>query len=97
MAIGLVLGRTGGGHGWLRRGCDRVQNKKNYAGAAGDRPLARAGNADAQHLLGLMYYMGRGVTQDYKQALEWHLQGGASKARPTPSTWSGPCITPATP
>jgi TPR repeat protein len=35
-------------------------------------PLARAGNADAQHLLGLMYYMGRGVKRDYKAALEWH-------------------------
>ena len=44
-------------------------------------PLARAGNADAQHLLGLMYYMGRGVKRDYKAALEWHrkaaLQGKA--------------------
>jgi TPR repeat protein len=35
-------------------------------------PLAKAGNADAQHLLGLMYYMGRGVKRDYKAALEWH-------------------------
>lgn len=44
-------------------------------------PLARAGNADAQHLLGLMYYMGRGVKRDYKIALEWHrkaaMQGKA--------------------
>jgi TPR repeat protein len=44
-------------------------------------PLAKAGNADAQHLLGLMYYMGRGVKRDYKAALEWHrkaaLQGKA--------------------
>jgi hypothetical protein len=44
-------------------------------------PLAKAGNADAQHLLGLMYYMGRGVKRDYKTALEWHrkaaLQGKA--------------------
>jgi TPR repeat protein len=35
-------------------------------------PLAKAGNADAQHLLGLMYYMGRGVKRDYKTAFEWH-------------------------
>ena len=48
-------------------------NSKNYAVALKEiRPLAQAGNADAQHLLGLMYYMGRGVPQDYKQALEWH-------------------------
>jgi TPR repeat protein len=48
-------------------------NSKNYAVALKEiRPLAQAGNADAEHLLGLMYYMGRGVPQDYKQALEWH-------------------------
>jgi TPR repeat protein len=48
-------------------------NSKNYAVALKEiRPLAQAGNADAEHLLGLMYYMGRGVPQDYKVALEWH-------------------------
>jgi hypothetical protein len=48
-------------------------NNKNYAVALKEiEPLAKAGNADAQHLLGLMYYMGRGVKQDYKQALQWH-------------------------
>jgi len=48
-------------------------NNKNYAVALKEiRPLAQAGNAEAEHLLGLMYYMGRGVTQDYKAALEWH-------------------------
>ncbi|WP_348696812.1 tetratricopeptide repeat protein [Duganella fentianensis] len=57
-------------------------NAKNYALALKEiTPLAKAGNADAQHLLGLMYYMGRGVAQDYKQALDWHrkaaLQGKA--------------------
>lgn len=48
-------------------------NSKNYAVALKEiRPLAQAGNAEAEHLLGLMYYMGRGVPQDYKLALEWH-------------------------
>lgn len=48
-------------------------NSKNYAVALKEiRPLAQAGNTDAEHLLGLMYYMGRGVPQDYKAALEWH-------------------------
>ena len=55
-------------------------NARNYALALKEiAPLARAGNADAQHLMGLMYYMGRGVTRDYKQAFAWHhkaaLQG----------------------
>lgn len=57
-------------------------NNKNYALAYKEiAPLAQSGNADAEHLLGLMYYMGRGVPQDYKQALMWHrkaaLQGKA--------------------
>lgn len=48
-------------------------NSKNYAVALKEiRPLAQAGNVDAEHLMGLMYYMGRGVPQDYKAALEWH-------------------------
>ncbi len=35
-------------------------------------PLAKSGHVDAQHLLGLMYYTGRGVVLDYKQAMQWH-------------------------
>ena len=33
--------------------------------------LALAGNSDAQHNLGVMYYSGRGVPQDYVQAHMW--------------------------
>ena len=48
-------------------------NARNYALALKEvTPLAKAGHADAQHLLGLMYYMGRGVARDYKQAMMWH-------------------------
>ena len=48
-------------------------NAKNYSLALKEiTPLARSGHADAQHLLGLMYYMGRGVARDYKVALSWH-------------------------
>ena len=48
-------------------------NAKNYALALKEvTPLARAGNAEAQHLLGLMYYMGQGVARDYKLAMQWH-------------------------
>jgi TPR repeat protein len=50
-------------------------NARNYALALKEvTPLAKAGNADAQHLLGLMYYMGRGVQRDYKQAFAWHYK-----------------------
>lgn len=48
-------------------------NTRNYAQALREiTPLAKAGHADAQHLLGLMYYMGRGVPRDYRQAMAWH-------------------------
>ncbi|MES2018054.1 MAG: tetratricopeptide repeat protein [Pseudomonadota bacterium] len=48
-------------------------NARNYSLALKEvTPLAKAGHADAQHLLGLMYYMGRGVARDYKLALGWH-------------------------
>jgi TPR repeat protein len=47
-------------------------NNKNYALALKEiTPLAKAGNMDAENLLGLMYYMGQGVPQDYKQAMLW--------------------------
>lgn len=57
-------------------------NAGNYALALRETtPLAAAGNANAQHLLGLMYYMGRGVERDYTKAFAWHqkaaLQGKA--------------------
>jgi TPR repeat protein len=46
--------------------------ERNYALALQEIVApARAGNADAQHVLGLMYYMGRGVPRDYAQAFAW--------------------------
>lgn len=48
-------------------------NARQYARALKEiTPLAKAGHAGSQHLLGLMYYMGRGVTRDYRQAMHWH-------------------------
>jgi TPR repeat protein len=35
------------------------------------RPLADQGNALAQFNLGLLYHEGRGVSQDYAQAVTW--------------------------
>src|SRR5271163_410553 len=35
------------------------------------RPLADQGDADAQNILGLMYYSGQGVPQDYVIAHMW--------------------------
>ncbi len=57
-------------------------NAKNYSRALKEiTPLAKAGHADAQHLLGLMYYMGRGVARDYRQAMHWHRKA-ADQGKP---------------
>lgn len=76
-ALGLHTGAVAG----FTEGAN-AYNARNYALALQEiAPLARKGHADAQHLLGLMYYMGRGVARDYRQALSWHrkaaLQGKA--------------------
>ena len=72
LAIGLAFALQQSALAGFAEGAT-AYNNKHYAVALKEiEPLARAGNADAQHLLGLMYYMGRGVKQDYKQALQWH-------------------------
>jgi uncharacterized protein len=72
VAIVIALGLAGPACAGFSEGAT-AYNAKNYSRALKEiTPLARAGHADAQHLLGLMYYMGRGVTRDYKQALMWH-------------------------
>lgn len=71
-AIGIALGLQASAHAGFAEGAT-AYNNKNYALAYKEiLPLAKGGNTDAEHLLGLMYYMGRGVPQDYKQALTWH-------------------------
>ena len=35
-------------------------------------PLAEQGDASAQYNLGVMYEKGRGVPQDYKEAVKWY-------------------------
>lgn len=42
------------------------------------RPLAEAGDPDAQYQLGIMYYRGEGVMQDYREAAAWY-QGAAEQ------------------
>jgi TPR repeat protein len=80
-AITLALGLHASAHAGFTEGAN-AYNARNYAVALKEiAPLAKAGNADAEHLLGLMYYMGRGVPRDYKQAFMWHhkaaMQGKA--------------------
>jgi TPR repeat protein len=46
--------------------------QKNFATAFKElTPLAEQGNADAQFLLGKMYWMGQGVLKDDAQAMKW--------------------------
>lgn len=44
-------------------------------------PLAQAGNADAEELIGVMYAMGLGVERDDRRAFEWYLRA-SMKAHP---------------
>lgn len=77
LAMGLALGPPGMAWAGFAEGAT-AYNNKNYSLAYREiAPLAKAGNTDAEHLLGLMYYMGRGVQQDYKQALNWHRRAAA--------------------
>jgi TPR repeat protein len=81
VAVLLALGLNSSAMAGFTEGAN-AYNARNYPQALKEiTPLAKAGNADAQHLLGLMYYMGRGVQRDYKQAFAWHykaaLQGKA--------------------
>lgn len=81
LAISLALGLQQAAWAGFAEGAT-AYNNKNYAVAYREiAPLAKAGNVEAEHLLGLMYYTGRGVPQDYKQAMVWHkkaaLQGKA--------------------
>jgi len=47
--------------------------KEAHAQALKDcSPLAKDGNPEAQYYLGLMYYNGQGVPQDYKEAVRWY-------------------------
>src|SRR5687768_7187786 len=72
IAIAFALGLPALAHAGFAEGAS-AYNARNYATALKEIvPLARSGHADAQHLLGLMYYMGRGVARDYKQAFAWH-------------------------
>lgn len=37
-------------------------------------PLAAKGDVDAQFFLGVMYFRGQGVEQDFRQSLKWYLK-----------------------
>ena len=58
----------------FKAGLDAYQ-RGDFAGAAHEwTPLAEAGDAHAQYNMGLLYAAGKGVPQDYNQAVEWYLK-----------------------
>jgi TPR repeat protein len=82
VALMLGIGLHGPSSADLAAGV-AAYNERNYALALKEVvPLAGAGDADAQHLLGLMYYMGQGVQRDYDEAFVWQykaaMQGQAA-------------------
>ncbi len=65
------LALTPAAHADVKTGVD-AWNQGDYAGAVNEwRPLAIAGNADAQFNLGQAYKLGRGVAVDLPVSLEW--------------------------
>ena len=49
--------------------------RKDYSTALKEwQPLAEQGDAQAQYYLGVLYFKGEGVPQDYVQAREWWLK-----------------------
>jgi len=72
VAMTIALGMHASAMAGFTEGA-QAYNARNYAQALKEiTPLANKGHAEAQHLLGLMYYMGRGVAQNYKLAMNWH-------------------------
>ena len=55
----------------LQDGLDAVERKDYETAHKLLLPFAEQGDAEAQYLLGLMYNEGKGVPQDYKEAVKW--------------------------
>lgn len=46
------------------------------------KPLAEQGDAAAQFYLGVMYYYGRGVPQNYNEAVKWYTKAAEQGETP---------------
>jgi TPR repeat protein len=78
LAVALAIGLQGSALAGFVEGAT-AYNARNYALALKEiAPLAKAANHDAEQLLGLMYYMGRGVARDYRQAFFWSQKAAAA-------------------
>src|SRR5216684_1314717 len=64
----------------LCHGLDAYRNHDYAAALRYWRPLADEGDATAQGYLGMLYVNGRGVPQDYVQALMWFSLAASSSS-----------------
>lgn len=74
MMFTLLMGVLGAGTAWADYASGvRAWNHADYpAAAAAFLPAARAGDAEAQFMMGRLYALGDGVPQDFVQAWLWH-------------------------
>ena len=73
ITVFLVVAGTTVATAGLREDADFAFLSGDFALAARlFHPLAEQGDARAQSNLGVMYYEGRGVPQDYQEALKWY-------------------------
>ena len=65
----------------VEKGRQLMEQNKFAEAMAEFLPMANAGNADAEELIGVMYAMGLGVERDDQRAFEWYLRS-AMKGHP---------------
>lgn len=65
----------------IERGRDLMENNQFAEAMREFLPAARAGNADAEELIGVMYALGLGVPRDDRRAFEWYMRA-AMKGHP---------------
>ena len=58
----------------MRAAAGAYERKDFTAALAEWKPLAAEGNAEAQTLLGAMYWQGEGVPRDHSEAAKWYLK-----------------------
>ncbi len=72
MCAGFTLGLTAPAWADFDEGM-AAYNRGDYATALREwRPLAKQGNAKAQHNLGVIYEKSRGIPQDDAEAVKWY-------------------------
>lgn len=67
----MALTACGNSKFLLDRGIESYQEQNYRQAFIRLKPVAEAGNAEAQYALGFMYYYGQGVIEDRKTAVEW--------------------------